>query len=100
MNVTEHSDGKYEDGEFAYGAGHVNPVEAIDPGLLYDASKDDYMKMLYSMQVHLFSPSPKETKGSPKDLNYPSMQALVKIGKPFTVEFTRTLPTPLTSQRS
>ncbi|KAK7820490.1 subtilisin-like protease sbt4.6 [Quercus suber] len=77
--------------EFAYGAGYVNPVKAIDPGLLYDASKDDYMKMLYSMQVRLFSPSPKETKGSPKDLNYPSMQALVKIGKPFTVEFTRTV---------
>ncbi|XP_075644376.1 subtilisin-like protease SBT4.3 isoform X2 [Castanea sativa] len=90
INVTEHSDGKYEDGEFAYGAGHVNPVKAIDPGLLYEASKDDYMKMLYSMQVRLFSPSPKETKGS-QDLNYPSMQALVKIGKPFTVEFTRTV---------
>ncbi|GMY23623.1 subtilisin-like protease SBT4.3 isoform X2 [Fagus crenata] len=63
------------------GAGHVNPVKAIDPGLVYEACKDDYMKMLY----------PKEINDSPKDLNYPSMQALVKTGKPFTVEFTRTV---------
>ena len=61
MNATKHSDGEYEDGEFAFGAGHVNPVKAIDPGLVYEASKDDYMKMFY----------PKEINDSPKDLNYP-----------------------------
>ncbi|KAL6327324.1 hypothetical protein AAG906_018777 [Vitis piasezkii] len=32
--------------EFAYGAGHLNPVKARNPGLVYDAGAADYIKFL------------------------------------------------------
>ncbi|XP_047314241.1 cucumisin-like [Impatiens glandulifera] len=32
--------------EFGYGAGHINPVAAIDPGLVYDANQTDYLQFL------------------------------------------------------
>jgi hypothetical protein len=81
----------YGEGEFAFGAGHINPVKAIDPGLVYETSKEDYIKMLCSMQVRFFGTCPRESKGSQKDLNYPSMQVRVETGKSFTVEFPRTV---------
>nr|GMD20007.1 subtilisin-like protease SBT1.7 [Ipomoea batatas]GMD99435.1 subtilisin-like protease SBT1.7 [Ipomoea batatas] len=31
---------------FDHGAGHVNPVSALDPGLVYDATVDDYTNFL------------------------------------------------------
>ena len=34
------------DVEFAYGAGQINPVKAVNPGLVYDANKDDYIQFL------------------------------------------------------
>ncbi|KAJ7965238.1 Cucumisin [Quillaja saponaria] len=32
--------------ELAYGAGHINPIKAINPGLIYDAGEIDYIKFL------------------------------------------------------
>ena len=81
----------YGEGEFAFGAGHINPVKAIEPGLVYEISKDDYVKMLCSIQVSFFGTCPKDVRGSPKDFNYPSMQALVESNNNFTVEFPRTV---------
>ncbi|KAL4599122.1 hypothetical protein ACB092_11G104600 [Castanea dentata] len=87
MNATN----VYEEGEFAFGAGHINPVKAIEPGLVYETLKEDYIKMLCSIKICFFGTCPKGVKGSPKDLNYPSMQALVESDNSFTVEFPRTV---------
>lgn len=37
---------KNVDMEFAYGAGQINPVKAVNPSLVYDANKDDYIQLL------------------------------------------------------
>ncbi|KAB1217162.1 Cucumisin [Morella rubra] len=36
----------HEDLEFAYGSGHLNPVQEAHPGLVYDASEADYFDFL------------------------------------------------------
>lgn len=32
--------------ELAYGAGQINPIKAVNPGLVYDASEIDYVRFL------------------------------------------------------
>ncbi|XP_062079385.1 subtilisin-like protease SBT4.6 isoform X2 [Humulus lupulus] len=86
-------------GEFDYGSGHVNPVQAINPGLVYEALEGDYIDFLCSIgyddkKVRLISADnsscPQNSdKGSPKDLNYPSMTAEVAPGKSFSIQFRR-----------
>ncbi|CAN6567137.1 unnamed protein product [Malus baccata var. baccata] len=86
-------------GEFGYGTGHLNPVGAKQPGLVYDASKEDYIKLLCMFykdetRVRLISgdnstcPTGSD-KGTPKDHNYPSMLANVTSRASFKVEFPR-----------
>ena len=87
--------------EFAYGSGHINPTKAVHPGLVYESSKEDYIKMLCGMgyddeKLRLISGDkstcPKgSTKVLPKDLNYPPMTALVNASKSFNVTFHRTV---------
>ncbi|MCO5596410.1 hypothetical protein L7F22_050472 [Adiantum nelumboides] len=80
---------------FNYGSGHVNPNAAADPGLLYDASPEDYflfvcsLRYNHSSMVNLTgnqwsrSSCPKEPP-SVLDLNYPSF-ALSRLSRNRTV---------------
>lgn len=86
------------DGEHAYGSGHVDPVKALSPGLVYETSKQDYINFMCDIgfdtnTVRLVSGDnstcPKNRTGLPKDLNYPSMARKVKQIKPFQVKFPR-----------
>ncbi|KAF8410903.1 hypothetical protein HHK36_003440 [Tetracentron sinense] len=66
---------------FSYGAGHVQPNRAMDPGLVYDLTVNDYLNFLCALgynhtQISLFSNSsytcPKSNI-SLTDFNYPSI---------------------------
>lgn len=66
---------------FDYGAGHVDPVAALDPGLVYDATADDYIDFLcalnYSSDLIKHTTSREFSCSSSKiysvqNLNYPS----------------------------
>ncbi|CAN6561882.1 unnamed protein product [Malus baccata var. baccata] len=95
-----HNSDNYYPGEFAYGSGHINPLKAVHPGLVYKTSKDDYIKFLCSIldeaRVRLISgdngscPTGSD-KGSVKDLNYPSLAAIVTPLKSFNIKFSRTV---------
>ncbi|XVF05435.1 hypothetical protein REPUB_Repub05bG0172100 [Reevesia pubescens] len=92
-------------GEFSYGSGHINPVKAIHPGLVYEAFKEDYIKLMCSLgysQDNIKKVSgdnsscPQSSENVPpraKDLNYPSFAASVQANKSFTVSFHRTVKT-------
>ncbi|KAL0327071.1 UNVERIFIED_CONTAM: Subtilisin-like protease SBT4.10 [Sesamum angustifolium] len=89
--------------EFSYGAGHINPVKAANPGLVYETIEEEYVKLLcykgYSTPTirKLFGNKRsncsrlKHHKWSPKDLNYPAMASLVRRNESFTVIFSRTV---------
>ncbi|XXG52858.1 hypothetical protein AAC387_Pa03g1065 [Persea americana] len=83
--------------EFAYGAGQIDPLKAVDPGLVYDTQADDYIQLLcidgYSeKEIKLISGKKVacgNTSRTARDFNYPSMQLLVKANKSFSNNFTR-----------
>ncbi|KAJ4849462.1 hypothetical protein Tsubulata_045453 [Turnera subulata] len=88
--------------EFDYGSGHINPVEAINPGLVYETSKDDYVKFLCSngydaaklktiIGESVSCPTGTSTKGSQSGLNYPSMVVKVPESEAFKIVFNRTV---------
>ncbi|KAJ4845586.1 hypothetical protein Tsubulata_033401 [Turnera subulata] len=88
--------------EFDFGSGHINPVEAINPGLVYETSKDDYVQFLCSvgydaaklktiMGGNVSCPTDTTSKGSPSALNYPSMVAKVPESEAFKIVFNRTV---------
>lgn len=64
-----------------YGSGHVDPVAALDPGLVYDATTDDYLNFLCALNYNSFQiklvarrefTCDKRIKYRVEDLNYPS----------------------------
>ena len=69
--------------EFAYGAGQLNPLKALSPGLVYDVEENDYIKFLCGQgydtkRLRIVSGdnksacSSKEISGTARDLNYPA----------------------------
>ncbi|CAF2151087.1 unnamed protein product [Brassica napus] len=92
---------KNAEAEFAYGSGHVNPTVAVDPGLVYDIAKEDYLNMLCSLDYSAkgistlagvdFTCSEK-SKLTMRDLNYPSMTAKVSASSSSSdITFSRTV---------
>ncbi|XP_038970574.1 subtilisin-like protease SBT4.3 [Phoenix dactylifera] len=88
----------HPDAELAHGAGQVNPIKARSPGLVYDASARDYVQMLCNQGYNDTTiraitgdnnSCPKDSKGSPRDLNYPSIAVYVKTKTGFHAEFPR-----------
>ncbi|KAL8518788.1 hypothetical protein ACS0TY_009953 [Phlomoides rotata] len=80
--------------EFSYGAGHINPLRAVDPGLVYETSSDDFIKIYCSLGgENIFQGNvtcPKGVQFAPKDLNYPSITSSINNGT-FSEIFTRTV---------
>lgn len=88
---------------FDHGAGHVDPLKALNPGLIYDLSVDDYLNFLCALgytpaQINTLSKSNFKCddgrKYSVADLNYPSFAVLFKAGATngsTEIKYTRTL---------
>ncbi|KFK23403.1 hypothetical protein AALP_AAs64312U000100, partial [Arabis alpina] len=87
--------------EFAYGAGHINPIAALIPGLVYEFDKADHIAFLCGLNytakfLKLIAGEAvtctTENKILPRNLNYPSMSAKLTISNSsFTVTFNRTV---------
>ncbi|XP_021894456.1 subtilisin-like protease SBT4.4 [Carica papaya] len=87
--------------EFSYGSGHINPLQAADPGLVYESFKEDQIQFLCNLGYNGTelkqisgdnSTCPEGSKkSSVKDLNYPSMAVKVEKEQPFAVTFHRTV---------
>ncbi|KAG8094768.1 hypothetical protein GUJ93_ZPchr0012g20915 [Zizania palustris] len=77
---------------FSYGAGHVFPHRALDPGLVYDMSTADYLDFLCwigynATTMELFNEAPYQCPDDPVDvfdLNYPSI-TVYDVAEPATV---------------
>ncbi|XVF23983.1 hypothetical protein REPUB_Repub13aG0087100 [Reevesia pubescens] len=88
------------DAEFAYGSGHLNPVKAINPGLLYDSEEVDYVKFLcgqgYGTRFLQLvtgdnATCSEATNGTVWDLNYPSFALFIPPLKTVSHAFKRTV---------
>ncbi|XP_049400310.1 subtilisin-like protease SBT3 [Solanum stenotomum] len=82
-NPIKTEDGNSDTTSLAMGAGLVDPNRAVDPGLIYDATPQDYVNLLCSMNFTLEQfntiarSSAKHNCSNPSDdINYPSFIAL------------------------
>ncbi|MEQ4520003.1 S8 family peptidase [Pseudarthrobacter sp. B907] len=78
------ADGSKNTDVHATGAGQVDPARMVDPGLVYDADFEDYLKFIQGTGVNLGLAS--STK--PRDMNVPSFALGNLTGK---IEVTRTV---------
>ncbi|KAI6698826.1 hypothetical protein NL676_018945 [Syzygium grande] len=85
----------YKATPFSYGAGHIQPNRAMDPGLVYDLGIKDYLNFLCSLgynatQISMFSAGAHNCSKhiSLLDFNYPSI-TIPKLSRSIMV--TRTL---------
>ncbi|CAL9163042.1 unnamed protein product [Musa hybrid cultivar] len=90
----------HPDAELAYGAGQLNPVKAVDPGLVFDATDADYVQMLcdegYNKSMIRIITGDDRCCSSlgrrtARDLNYPSMALHVASNESFAGNFTRSV---------
>ncbi|EFH40851.1 subtilase family protein [Arabidopsis lyrata subsp. lyrata] len=97
--------------EFASGAGHVDPIAALNPGLVYKLDKSDHIAFLCGLNytsktLQLIAGEAVTCSGKtlPRNLNYPSMSAKIyDSNNSFTVTFKRTvtnLGTPNSTYKS
>ncbi|CAK8559953.1 unnamed protein product [Lathyrus sativus] len=103
MTTAKPVKGTYNDmaGEFSYGSGNANPGLAVNPGLIYDITKDDYVQMLCNFgysdeKIKQISGENSSCRGTSnpslvKDLNYPALVISVAPQKPFNIKFPRTV---------
>ncbi|CAH2070605.1 unnamed protein product [Thlaspi arvense] len=101
----------YASTDFSYGAGHVHPIAALNPGLVYELDKADHIAFLCGLNytsktLKLISGEAVTCNGTnlPRNLNYPSMSAKILVSaSSFTVTFNRTvtnLGTPNSTYKS
>ncbi|KAL2529589.1 Subtilisin-like protease SBT1.7 [Forsythia ovata] len=93
---------------FDYGAGHVDPISALDPGLVYDATIDNYIDFLCALNysasmIKIITKQDYSCKDGKEysvgDLNYPSFSVPYQTASgpgggssaPTVVKYTRTL---------
>ncbi|CAA7403639.1 unnamed protein product [Spirodela intermedia] len=88
-----------ESNHYAHGAGHIDPSKALDPGLVYDISRQDYIDFLCTQkltppQMRVFTKSAGQAcrapPGSAGDLNYPAISALLSSAPRQTIHRTVT----------
>ncbi|KAK6118038.1 hypothetical protein DH2020_048203 [Rehmannia glutinosa] len=79
---------------YDHGAGHINPLKALDPGLIYDIAAQDYFEFLCaqgltSSELMVFSKfsnrTCRHTLGNAGDLNYPAISAVFPDNANITV---------------
>ncbi|XP_020204529.1 subtilisin-like protease SBT1.3 [Cajanus cajan] len=70
---------------YDHGAGHIDPIRALDPGLVYDIAPQDYFEFLCTQkltpnQLGVFAKysnrSCRHSLASPGDLNYPAISSV------------------------
>ncbi|XP_058091338.1 subtilisin-like protease SBT3 [Magnolia sinica] len=82
---------------FDYGAGHVDPNKAMDPGLVYDLDRQDYINFLCglnytSKQMKILTCGSNYTcSKATLDLNYPSFMVILNNTNSSSVVFSRVL---------
>ncbi|XP_057449586.1 subtilisin-like protease SBT1.7 [Lotus japonicus] len=71
---------------FDFGAGHVNPVPALNPGLIYDLTVDDYLNYLCSLnytskRIEVLAKRKFKCNGKKHYFNYPSFAVIFEARK-------------------
>ncbi|KAL6496926.1 hypothetical protein OROGR_028855 [Orobanche gracilis] len=99
-NITDLATGE-ESNPFIHGSGHVDPNRALDPGLIYDVKRNDYVAFLCtigydSRRISVFTRDASSIDcdalglKSPGNLNYPSF-SVVFHGGDGVVKYKRTV---------